>query len=331
MRRILTLVLLLIALSGCGQEERPAEPHPEAVPLSPKPISLVIAAGSEIKDMEPLLDQMRRETGVSIVPKYMGTLEGVKRVRAGEKFDGVWFSHAKYLMLIPQAARRVKASERIMLSPVIIGVKADKAKQLGWNTSTSWKAIAEQSGQGKFRFAMTNPESSNSGFSALVGVTASFAGKSDALEQNDIDAAHMAALFKGQTVTSASSGWLADSYVTEQDHLDGIVNYESVLLLLNRSGKLKQPLTLIYPRDGVLTADYPLLLINETKRAAYDKAVAWLRSEKAQKWIMTNTLRRPVNQAVPLDKSLFGTRMLVEIPFPGKLSVVNALLDSYGE
>lgn len=329
MFRILTIIPLIIGLPGCGQQPSPVAPSPKAAP--PDPISLVIAAGSEIKDMEPLLAQMRKETGVAVVPKYVGTLAGVKRITAGEQVDGAWFSHAKYLMLIPEAARKVQASEKIMLSPVIIGVKARKVKQFGWNASTPWKAIAERSGQGKFKFAMTNPASSNSGFSALVGVAASCAGTSDALEKKDIDDECMATLAEGQALTTGSSGWLADSYVAEQDHLDGIINYESVLLSLNRSGKLKQPLTLIYPRDGVLTADYPLMLFNDAKRAAYDKAVAWLKSEKAQKWIMANTLRRPVNQAVPADKSLFGAKMVVDMAFPGRLSVVNALLDSYGE
>lgn len=327
MFRTFTITLLIIGLAGCGQEGRSVAPKPEAAPTDSN--SLVIAAGSEIKGMAPLLEQMRSETGVSVVPKYMGTLDGIERIKSGEQVDGVWFSHAKYMMLIPEAARKVKASEKIMLSPVIIGVKAGKAKQFGWNASTPWEAIARQAGQGKFKFAMTNPASSNSGFSALVGVAASFAGKSDALEEKDIDSARMATLFRGQVLTSGSSGWLSDRYVAEQDNLDGIINYESVLLSLNRSGQLKEPLTLIYPQDGVLTADYPLMLLNDAKRPAYEKAVAWLKSAKAQTWIMAYTLRRPVSPAVPADKSLFGTQMVVEMPFPGRQSVINALLSSY--
>ena len=42
-----------------------------------------------------------------------------------------------------------------------------------------------------------------------------------------------------------------------------MINYESVLLSLNASGKLHEPLDLIYPSEGIVTADYPLLLLND--------------------------------------------------------------------
>ena len=320
--------LLVVSLAACDQPTAPSsEAAAEAAIKDPS--TLVLVAGSEVKDMAPLMAQMKAETGVTLTFKYVGTLDGIEGIASGQQYDGAWFSHAKYLMLMPDAAKKVKASEKIMLSPVVIGVKESKVKAFGWNSTTSWAEMARQADKGAFHFAMTNPTSSNSGFSALVGVAASFAGKSDALEESDIDKAGMASLFKGVTLTSGSSGWLADRYVEEQASLDGIVNYESVLLSMNRAGTLKEKLHLIYPQDGVLTADYPLILLNEAKRAAYDKAVAWLKGEKAQTWLMRNTMRRPINPAVPLDKSLFGDTLLVDMAFPGKLSVVNALLLSY--
>lgn len=327
MFRTLLTLLLTLALTACGPADTPDTKTAAPDPASPD--TLVLAAGSEVKDMVPLIERLRAETGVNLVLKYIGTLDGIERISAGERYDGAWFSHAKYLMLIPEAASKVKASEKIMLSPVVLGVKESKAQQFGWGAATSWAAIAEKADKGAFRFAMTNPASSNSGFSALVGVAASFAGKSDALEVADIDKRRMAKLFKGQALTSGSSGWLAERYMEEQDSLDGIVNYESVLLSLNRSGKLREKLALVYPQDGVLTADYPLILFNDAKRAAYDKAVAWLKGSQAQSWLMTNTLRRPANPAVAADKALFGDALLVDMAFPGKLAVVDALLTSY--
>lgn len=328
MRLLPTLAVLLAAsLTACGQ---PSSSSPETAGApNGDPNTLVLVAGSEVKDMVPLLEQLKAETGVTVSIKYVGTLDGIEAIASGEQYDGAWFSHAKYLMLMPDAAKKVKASEKIMLSPVVIGVKESRVNAFGWTSATSWAEMAKRADSGTFRFAMTNPTSSNSGFSALVGVAASLAGKSDALEESDIDKAGMTSLFKGVALTSGSSGWLADRYVEEQATLDGIINYESVLLSLNRSGTLKEKLRLIYPLDGVLTADYPLILLNDTKRPAYDKAVAWLKGEKAQAWLMANTMRRPVNPAVPLDKAVFGNTMLVDMAFPGKLSVVNALLLSY--
>src|SRR5918996_397030 len=86
------------------------------------------------------------------------------------------------------------------------------------------------------------------------------------LRASDIDERGLTDFFKGQTLTAGSSGWLADAYVAGQARLEGIINYESVLLGLNASGRLREPLELIYPKDGIITADYPLLLLNQAKR-----------------------------------------------------------------
>ena len=79
-------------------------------------------------------------------------------------------------------------------------------------------------------------------------------------------------------------------YVRDQDTVDGIVNYESILLSLNAGGTLHEPLVLIYPKEGIVTADYPFMLLNAAKRDAYDKVTAYLRTPDVQKRIMTDTL-----------------------------------------
>ena len=107
-----------------------------------------------------------------------------------------------------------------------------------------------------------------------------------------------------------------------------MINYESILLELNRTGQLNEPLDLIYPRDGIITADYPFMLLNEAKRGLYEKAVRFFTAPEQQRWIMTNTDRRPVIPQVHPD-SRFPDQVLVELQFPSTLSVINALLDAY--
>ncbi|HTG53303.1 MAG TPA: VWA domain-containing protein, partial [Gemmatimonadaceae bacterium] len=136
--------------------------------------------------------------------------------------------------------------------------------------------------------------------------------------------------FEGQTLTAGSSGWLADAYVRDQDRLDGIINYESILLSLNSENKLREPLVLIYPKEGIVTADYPLVLLNEGKRDAYAKLVAFLRTPEFQRTIMTATNRRPANPDVPLD-ARFPKALIVELPFPSDLGVVDKILEGYLE
>src|SRR5271166_1283450 len=293
------------------------------------PNTLVVIAGSELKDLEPYLGQIRDATGVTLSLQYSGTMAGIDRINAGEAFDAAWFSQAKYLVM-SDTAHRVKAQEKIMLSPVIIAVKQSKAKELGWldNPNVTWKDIADKAGAGQFRYAMTNPTSSNSGFSAVIGVASAIAGTSDALRVSDVDMAKLNDFFRGQQLTSGSSGWLIDAYVRDQDRLDGIVNYEANLITLNRSGRLKEPLALIYPKEGIITADYPLVLLNERKRDAYDKVTAYLKGVEFQRTIMDNTFRRPVNPDVALS-SVFPKRLIIELPFPSSLATVNAILLRY--
>jgi Ca-activated chloride channel family protein len=216
-----------------------------------------------------------------------------------------------------------------MLSPVIVGVRHSVASTLGWAppAKVGWKDIATAAAAGKFHFAMTSPSASNSGFSALVGVATALAGN-QALSPSTIDAPGLKGFFNGQALTSGSSGFLADAYVTGQDRLDGIVNYESVLMGLDAGSQLHEKLDLIYPNEGIVTADYPLMLLNGAKRQAYTKLVQYLRTKDAQTRIESQTSRRPAVPGVPLDPK-FTQGLLVEAPFPANLAVVQQLLDDY--
>jgi Ca-activated chloride channel family protein len=321
--RLLCAIIFLSAvlLSGCSVLKAFSDQN-----------TLTVLAGSELKDMEPLLEQIRRETGIKLEMQYTGTLDGAEKLLAGADVDLAWFSHAKYLNVLEGAKGRVKAQEKIMLSPVILGVKTSKAQEWGWvdNPDVTWEDIVEQAASGELRFAMTNPTSSNTGFSALVGAAAALSGSADALQVEDVDrvSKELKTFFKGLALTSGSSGWLAERYLVEQDRLDGIINYESVLLGLNENPGLREQFTLIYPKEGIITADYPLMLINDEQREAYDKLVSVLRQPEFQRKIMESTLRRPVVPEVPVS-SQFSNQLLVEVPFPNNQEVVDHLLFAY--
>jgi Ca-activated chloride channel family protein len=192
----------------------------------------------------------------------------------------------------------------------------------------TWKDIQAKSADGSFRFAMTNPAASNSGLTALIGVASALSGSSDSIDTGKIDKAALRAFFKGQALTAGSSGFLADSYVRDQETVDGIVNYESILLSLNGGGKLHEPLVVVYPKEGIVTADYPFMLLNAAKRDAYDKVTTYLRTPDVQKRIMTDTLRRPAIPGVPLDPR-FGSQTLIELPYPARLETIDALITAY--
>ncbi|MFM9881266.1 MAG: VWA domain-containing protein [Burkholderiaceae bacterium] len=297
--------------------------------------TFTILAGSELKDLEPLLPALEKATGLKLQLQYTGTLEAVERLVAGDKADAAWFASNRYALLTPGAKEKILTSERTMITPVVLGLKQSKAQSLGWldaagnsKPGISWKDIASAAEKGQFTFGMTSPSASNTGFAGLMGVAAALAGKGDALEVADIKAAQLSAFFKAQTLTAGSSGWLADAFVKEQTRIDGMINYGSVIHALNASGKLTEPLALIYPQDGIVTADYPLMLLNASKRADYDKLLAYVRSPAFQQPMSQQTFRKPIAADVPSDPKLYPAT-LIELPFPAKLAVVDAILDAF--
>lgn len=290
---------------------------------------LTVLAGSELKDIEPLLPDIEKATGVRLTLSYTGTLDGAEKIMGGEKSDAAWFSHNKYLTLLQGSERKILAAEKTMLSPVILGVKESAARGWGWlDKPPSWRDVAQKAASGELRFAMTNPASSNTGFSALVAITVAFADRGDAITEADIQNSVITDFFKGQQLTAGSSGWLAEAFLARQNDLNGIVNYESVLMQLNAGGQLRDRLALIYPTEGVISADYPLMLLNEAKRAAFSKVVEYLRSPDVQRRIMKETQRRPVVPQVKPDPA-FGDQLLVELPFPDRLEIVDRILFAF--
>jgi Ca-activated chloride channel family protein len=309
-----------IVLSSCRtSRENARSPH-----------AFTILAGSELSDIPTgLNDDIHRATGLDLAFTYTGTLDAIDRIAAGDPSDAVWVSHGKYLAMNDALKGRILAQEKTMLSPVLLGLKASKAHALGWDAEEpTWKDIADAAKAGKFTFGMTNPASSNTGLTATIGLAAALAKNPDQLTAADLKNPRLSDFFKGQSLTSGSSGWLAEAYERDQSKVDGIINYESVLLSLNASGKLSEPLTLVYPKEGIITADYPLMLLNAQKRADYDKLVAYLRSKDFQTKMSARTLRRPVNPDAVMASSI-PKRTLIELPFPGQAALISALIDNF--
>ncbi len=317
---MINLFIALMFLTGCEQLEQASSNS-----------VLKVLAGSELKDIEPMLETIKKQTGVTMEMHYIGTLDGAEKIVSGrEHYDLAWFSHAKYFSLLQDENKIIHSQEKIALSPVIPAVKTSLAQQWGWvnNPDVTWSQIAEKIKMGEFKYAMTDPTASNSGFSTVMSVQAALSNAGDALTAEDIDADKLKSFFSGQSLTSGSSGWLSEAYIRDQNKLGGLFNYESVLMKMNRSGELQDPLTLIYPKEGMVTADYPLILLAKDKIEPYQQLVAYLKSAEFQTWMMTQTDRRPVNTTVALSDS-FPKGYLMDLPFPTSITTVNEILFTY--
>jgi Ca-activated chloride channel homolog len=334
-------MFLVLGFVGCGRKEAPPEPgKPVALPSAPAADTSVlkVLATSDLKDIEPLQDMVRKATGVTLRFKFGGTMESTEAVMNGKgDADVAWFANAKYLLADAQGQSRVKLQEKIMLSPIAVGVSESAAKKLGWDdaakaSKVTWKDIADAAKAGKLTYALSNPATSNQGFMALMGVVAASSQKTDGLSAADVDRAAIAAFLKGYKLPGDNSTYLSERFIEQQGtYVNAFINYESWLLSLNQSGKLREKLVLVYPHEGVSTADYPLMLLNDARREDYQKVVAYLKSEPAQVWLAKTTLRRPIvpEFAAKVADVLPSQGMRVELPFSPDRALADGLIDAY--
>ncbi|WP_328620450.1 substrate-binding and vWA domain-containing protein [Streptomyces sp. NBC_00354] len=331
-RRLAAAVALAATLLGASActSDGPAKPAESKYQEG----KLRVLASSELADMEPVLKAAKAATGVTVELTWSGTLDAVEQVASGKadgKYDAIWLSSNDYLRLRPEAAGKLSSETPVMSSPVALGVRADALARLGWKPEeVTWSAVHEAVAAGKLSYGMTDPVRSNSGFSALISVASGLSGAQAALTDADVKTAQpkLKEFFAGQKLTSGSSGWLATAY-TKRGDVDALVNYESVLLSMNRDAKTD--LTVIRPRDGVVTAHYPLTLLTSAPAGARESGRAltdYLSGAEAQKAITEKTLRRPVAAGVAPAAGLNADKRR-ELPFPGTRSVADGLLASY--
>ncbi|MEV7547291.1 VWA domain-containing protein [Streptomyces sp. NPDC089915] len=333
------LAATLLGASACTGGKPDGEPSAGAgKPAAEyKEGRLRVLASSELADMAPVLKDAKDATGVSVDFTWSGTLDAAEQVSSGKadgKYDAIWLSSDDYLRLRPEAAAKLANETPVMSSPVALGVRPEALARLGWKPQeVTWSAVEEAVAAGKLTYGMTDPVRSNSGFSALVSVASGLSGAQAALTDEDVAKARprLKGFFNGQKLTSGSSGWLATAYAKRGD-VDALVNYESVLLSMNRDAKDgKAPLTVIRPKDGVVTAHYPLTLLTSAPAGAREsgrRLTDYLRGDAAQKAITEKTFRRPVATGVAPAAGLDADKRR-ELPFPGTRSVADGLLASY--
>ncbi|CCH29252.1 substrate-binding domain-containing protein [Actinosynnema sp. NPDC047251] len=285
----------------------------------PEPVTLMVLAGAELADLRPVLAELRRDTGVDLRLDHRGTVRASAEIRAGARHDLAWLSTSRYLRL---AGGTVPLATSVMLSPVVVGVKPGKVKE----TSPSWASLASVAGVGELKYLMADPRVAGSGLAALIGVATAAAGTGAALKPEDVRCDKVQGFLVGRAAVTEAED-VAEEYVRQQDQLDAVVTYESTVLSLNASGRVREQLEVVYPRDGIVLADYPVMLLKPEKRVAYDRVVGWLLGERGQRALM-GTFRRPVDAGVDRPAAL-RAELGTSLYFPGSQGVVDALLAAY--
>ena len=287
---------------------------------------LVIAAATELEDLEPVIETASDELGFDIQMEFPdGTLANTQELAQGRfdgQYDATWFATNRYVTL--QGAEDKLADETsIAQSPVAFGIKTDVARRNGWvNNPPSWQEIADSG----MSFGMTDPATSNSGFSALASVSTAMADTGNAINQDDIGrvGGQVGGFFANQSLTSGSSGWLADVFLENPNKADAIVNYESVLHTLKAEGA---DIEVIIPADGVISADYPLsTLANPLHAGAREQVSALAQWFEDNPEPLIDSYRR-LNTGEH-DPALQASG-IYELPFPATQEVSDALVGAY--
>ncbi|MFF8968302.1 substrate-binding domain-containing protein [Streptomyces sp. NPDC014995] len=302
-------------------------------------VTLRVLASPELADIEPLLGDLAEDTGVELEIEYKATadLAGQPPAKGGKPaYDLAWLaSDRSFLLRVQDSGGRLTRPEStaIMRSPVVVGLTPEAAGDLRERAPggrISWADLADAAADGSVRFGMADPRRSDTGRAALVGVATAAAGTGSALRAEDVSCDRLRGFRSGQSLTGASSRELLDTYLQHQDSADALIAHESELLALNARGTLREPLEIVHPDDGMVLSDFPLLLLDPAEREAYGKVVDWLLGDDVQRELMRRTFRRPVNRHVEPSPDL-RTPVGNALSFPDRLSIVQQLVDDYGD
>lgn len=343
---ILGAVVVCLLLAGCSNapDSTPAETQSTIV-VTQSEFRLV--SGSENKGFEPLIVKFAATKGVKLTVSYQGSVDTMRSLEDGSiAADAVWPASSLWLDL-GDTQKKVSKRQSIYRSPVVLGVKKSVAASLGWvGQPIAVSQILAASESGKLRFMMTSASQSNSGASAYLGYLYAFAGAPEVLTKAHLQNSNVRAKIKrilgAVNRTAGSSGWLKDTFAEKYENYDAMVNYESLIISLNRDlvAKGKEPLYIIYPKDGLAIADSPLGYMDRgdaIKAAFFQELQAYLLSATAQEQIasagcrtgsigltMTNADPAIFNAAWGIDVK----RPLSTIRFP-EAAVMREALDLY--
>ncbi|MBI2473726.1 VWA domain-containing protein [Candidatus Uhrbacteria bacterium] len=291
-RNLLLLMgsLLLLFTSCKPREEQSDVPTQSQTQNGPETFRVI--AGSENKDLEPILQRFAKQEGASLNVTYLGSVDIALQLESGNvEADAVWPASSLWIQFADRN-KIVKNTKSVARSPIVFGVKMSRAKELKWTDRTvSVSDIQSTAENGNLRFAMTSATQSNSGASAYLGFLSAYAGSPDVLLSEHLQNVDVQDKTRKLLATvdrsSGSSGWLRDQIVKDPTSFDAMVNYEAMLISANRDlvAQGQEPLCAVYPRDGLTMADFPLGFIdhaNPAKVAFFGRLQDYLLSAPVQ-------------------------------------------------
>lgn len=250
-----------------------------------------ILSSSENKPLEEDILAYFKKEKVKVEIEYDDTLKIMKKINNGTKCDAVWVSNSIWLYMIDNKDVSIINSKSTSINPVIFGITKSKAESLGFTKGNVYtKDIVHAIKQGKLKFSMANPVSTNSGASAYLGILSTLAGNPEVLTEKMINNKSLKndlkTFFKGLERGSGDENFLEELFINGD--YEAVVSYESSIININKKleAQKKEPLYAIYPIDGVSISDSPIAYMdnkNTTKKEIFDKFQAYLLGNEGQK------------------------------------------------
>lgn len=302
-----------------------------------------IIASQENEDLEEVIQNYARTKNYNVNIEYAGTIDIMDKLNSGEKYDAVWISNSIWLYMLDSDVK-VSNSKYTSVNPIVFGIKKSKAKELGFtNKTVKTKDIVNAISNGKLKFSMSNPTSTNSGASAYLGFLYTLAGNPEVLKkenlQNEKLVKSLTTLFTGLERSSGSEDFLEKLFLN--GNYEAVVTYESSIININKQLQQqgKETLYAIYPVDGVSISDAPFAYIdnkNERAKEIFLDLQSYILSNEGQKLLQEKGRRTwygGVNSNV--DKSIFNpdwgidtTKYISPVKYPST-EVIKLALNLY--
>lgn len=220
----------------------------------------------ENKVLEDTLKSFAKKKGFNIEISYADNLEIVDKVNSGEKYDAIWASNSIWLDMLDKSIDKSDLKST-SITPITFGIKKSKVEELGLkDKQVTMKMLLDLIKSKKLTFSMANPITTNSGASSYLNILTTLAGNPDVLTKSHLQSSKlksdMKAFFLGLSRTSGDEDFLEKSFINGD--YDAAFTYESSIININKElvKQKKEILYAIYPVDGVIICDSPLVYLN---------------------------------------------------------------------
>ena len=303
-----------------------------------------IVASSDNKVLDESLKNYAKKKGYDIRIDYKDTLDIIDELNSGKKYDSILVSNSMWLSMLDSSVVKTSSLRSTSITPVIFGIKASKAKELGFvGKSVKTSDILKQIENGKLKFSMANPVTTNSGVSAYLEILTNLSGNPEVLKSSHLKDSKLKSelkkFFKGIKRTSGDEAFLETSFINGD--YDAAFTYESSIININKTlaKEKKETLYAIYPIDGVAISDSPFVYIdnkNDNKKEIFNDIQSYLLSNDGQK-VLLNSGRRTwyggVNKNAPKDVfnpkwGINTTEYITPIKYPS-IAVIKEALELY--